>query len=94
MQNFVGFEYSGPEKPNDPLKEKLNTVNGYMHINFQEVDDYLRYALSNGKTVYLEVPRILKKAKLFINDIELFLKKPDSKLYLIYFLEKSISLGH
>lgn len=84
LQSFAGFEYSGPEKPIDPLKEKLNTVNGFMHINFQEVDDYLRYALRTGKTVYMEVPRILRKARQFKYEIEAFLKKPDTKLYLIY----------
>lgn len=84
LQKFEGFEYRASGKNNNPLKDKLNAINGYMHINFQEVDDYLRYALANGKIVYLEVPRILRKAKSFIDDIEQFLKKPESKLYLIY----------
>ncbi len=84
LQKFEGFEYKASSKNNDPLKDKLNAIDGYLHINFQEVDDYLRYALTHGKTVYLEVPRILKKAKSFIDDIEQFLKKPESKLYLIY----------
>jgi hypothetical protein len=84
LNSFAGYEYTGTKTPTHPLREKLNAVQGFSHINFQEVDNYLRFALNDGKLVYLEVPRILRKAKQFITDIEQFLKKPGAKLQLVY----------
>jgi hypothetical protein len=86
LQNLAGYEYTAPVKINEanPLQIKLNAISGFEHINFQEVDDYLRFALKHGRIVYMEVPRILRKARQFLVDIENFLKKENTKMYLIY----------
>lgn len=85
FETLEGYEFtSSPPIDLHPLKIKIDKIDYFLPINFKEVDEYLIYALKEGKTVYLEVPRLLKKALKFKTEIENFLKRKDTKLYIVY----------
>ena len=85
FKSLEGYEYTSvASKEVHPLESKVKSIDGFLPINFRDVDDYLRYALKDGKTVYLEVPRLLKKALKFKLEIEHFLKREGTKLYIVY----------
>ncbi len=85
FKTLEDYEYTSvAPKDIHPLESKVKSIDGFLPINFREVDDYIRYALKEGQTVYLEVPRLLKKALKFKIEIEQFLKREGTKIYIVY----------